>query len=406
MPYTYVTDSGVIVPDTSTTLSEVQQEYRNALGQDLNLDPNTPQGQLITAEVGARNGVLRNNAALANQLNPNQATGLHLRSIGQLMGITDTPVARSVCLDCTITGAPNTLFPAGSRATTSDGASFLSISDIMLNAAGAGTVNFQSELPGPFVVPVDGLTPAQPIPGWSRVRNPTAAIVGSVSMTDYEYRVFRVNSLARQSNNAARSMVSKLSGVPGVRSLVVRENDDGAAQTIQGVAMERNSMWVCVNDDGGISSEIAAVMLSCKPPGCKLTHSTNSRGTPVTVDQIDEVTGQVYPMRFVRSVPRNVWVRLYVRNNATMSDLPNSVVNAVLDYAAGRTDSDPGLVVGAPVSPYTIAGSVVSQIPGTFVRLCEVSTNGTTWQTAQIDVGIWERAVLPRGNISVIVERV
>lgn len=404
MPYAYITDTGVVVPDTSVTLAEVQVEYRNALGQDLNLDPNTPQGQLITAEVGARNSVLRNNADLANQLNPNRATGVHLRDIGQLMGINDTPIVRSVCLGCIVTGNPGSLFPVGSRAVNGDGAAFLSINDIILDGTGKGTVNFQSEFPGAIEAPANTLQPAQPIPGWSEVRNPTDAIVGSDSMSDYQFRVYRQNALARQSNNAARSIHSKVSEVFGVRSVLVRENDDSTAQTIDGVAMEPNSVWICVNDDGGLSTDIAAAILTAKPPGCKLTLSTNASGTPETIPVIDEITGQLYTMRFVRSIPLNVYVRLYVRNNGNMSNLNAAVVDAVLDYAAGNIDNEQGLVVGADVSPFTISGSVVSEIPGTFVRLCEVSTDGATWQTTQIDIAAWQRAVLPRGNITVIVE--
>lgn len=404
MPYNYITDTGVIVPDTSVTLAEVQSEFRAALGQDLNLDPNTPQGQLITAEVGARNSVLRNNAELANQLNPNRATGVHLRDIGQLMGINDTPVVRSVCLNCVVTGSPNTLFPVGSRAVNRDGAAFLSIQDIILDGQGKGTVNFQSELPGAIQAPVNSLIPAQPVPGWSEVRNPTDAIVGSDSMTDYQFRVYRQNALARQSNNAARSLHSKISEVFGVRSVLVRENDESTAAVIDGVQMEPNSVWVCVNDDGGLSSDIARAMLRAKPPGCKLTHSLNGSGTPETIPVIDEITGQQYTMRFTRSIPLPVYLRMYVRSNGNMSNLNASVVDAVLDYAAGNIDNEQGLVVGADVSPFTISGSVVSEIPGTFVRLCEVSLDNQSWQTTQIDVAAWQRATLPRGNITVIVE--
>lgn len=404
MAYTYITDSGTILPDTSTTLARVQQEFRDALGQDLNLDPNTPQGQLITAETMARNDVLRNNAALANQLNPNQATGIHLRSIGALMGLEDTPLARSVCLACVVTGAPNTLFPAGSRATNRDGANFLSMTDILLDSTGRGTVNFQCADPGAIEVPVDGLTPAQPVPGWSRVMNPTPAIVGSTRMTNYQYRVFRQNALANQSQNAARSIQSKLSLVPGIRSVLVRENDESTAQTIDGVGMEPNSVWICVNDDGGLASDIASTLMDCKPPGCKLSLSTNGSGVPVTTSHLDPITGQVYTLRYTRSVPKMVYLRITVRNSANMSDLVTSVANAVLAYAAGETDNEAGLVVGADVSPFTISGAVVAQIPGTTVPLCEVSSDGVNWQTTQIEIKAWERAVLPRGNIEIKVE--
>jgi hypothetical protein len=404
MAYTYITDTGVIVPDTSVVLSEVQAEYRAALGQDLNLDPNTPQGQLMTAEVTGRTGLIRNNANLANQLNPNQATGVHLRSIGQLMGINDTPISRSVCLDCQIVGAPNSLFPAGSRAKNANGADFLSMIDILLDAEGKGTVSFQAASAGAIEAPVGTLTPAQPIPGWSSVNNPAAAIVGSDRMTDYEYRVYRQNALANQSQNATRSIYSKLSQLGGIRSLVVRENDEDEIMPVDGVVLEPHSVWVCINDNGGVDSEIATTLMLAKPPGCKLSNSLNSAGTPTVMDVLDEVSGQQYTMRWNRSFPRTVFTRLFVRNNSNMADLVTSVADAVIEYSEGRTNNEAGLVVGAPVSPFTIAGSVMSQLPGLFVRLCEVSTDGITWVPTQIDMALWERAVLPRGNILVTVE--
>ena len=79
--YQYIDTTGVIVPDTATIQSEVEGEYKAVFGQDLVVTPNTPQGVLITAEVAARSNVVRNNAALANQINPNLAGGVFLDAI-------------------------------------------------------------------------------------------------------------------------------------------------------------------------------------------------------------------------------------------------------------------------------------------------------------------------------------
>lgn len=404
MAYEYIVDKGTIVPNTSTTLGEVQTEYKNALGQDLNLDPNTPQGQLITAEVLARNGVIRNNVQLANQLNPNQATGTFLRAIGGLMGINDTPMSRSVCLGVEITGAPLTLFPSGAVATNPDGAEFISIDPIMLDASGEGVVNFQAVQVGPIEALAHTLQPAQAIPGWSRADNPTDATLGSAALTDYQFRIFRQQALANQANNSVAATYSKLAFVPGVKSVTVRDNDASTAQTVDGVAMEANSLWVCVNDDGGLDTDIAQVLLACKAPGCKWSLSTNASGSPRTVAVVEPNSGQTYTVKFVRSIPVPVFTRIYVKNVSTMADLSTAVVNAILAYVAGQTENDPGLVVGADVSPFEISGAVIKQIPGTYVRLCEVSVDGITWTTTPVDIQLWQRALLPRGNINVVVE--
>ena len=61
--YEYLVPQGIIVPDTSATLAEVQDEWQAALGADLIVTPDTPQGVMINAEALARNNVINNNAA-------------------------------------------------------------------------------------------------------------------------------------------------------------------------------------------------------------------------------------------------------------------------------------------------------------------------------------------------------
>jgi len=74
--YDFVSDTGVIIPDTEVLKEEVQQEYLDVFGEDLNLSDETPEGILISAETSSRTGVATNNAVLANQINPNLAGGL------------------------------------------------------------------------------------------------------------------------------------------------------------------------------------------------------------------------------------------------------------------------------------------------------------------------------------------
>ena len=69
--YNYINTTGLIVPDSSEILTEVQNEYVAAFGADLQVNnPNSPQGLLINAETQARIAVANNNATLANQINP------------------------------------------------------------------------------------------------------------------------------------------------------------------------------------------------------------------------------------------------------------------------------------------------------------------------------------------------
>src|ERR1700748_2899361 len=105
--YNFIIESGVIVPDTSELLSEVQQEYKDVFGEDLNVNPETPQGILINAEALSRGSVADNNAALANQINPNIAGGVFLDAICALTGLIRTPDTASTVL-AQVTGVAGT----------------------------------------------------------------------------------------------------------------------------------------------------------------------------------------------------------------------------------------------------------------------------------------------------------
>ena len=110
-PINYLTQTGIVVPDVSDILAEVQGEYVSVFGSDMSTDPSTPQGVLITAEALARTQVVQNNAALANQINPNVAGGTFLDAIMALTGVQRTPQSQTVVTNVTVTGVVGTVDP-------------------------------------------------------------------------------------------------------------------------------------------------------------------------------------------------------------------------------------------------------------------------------------------------------
>ncbi len=114
--YNYIVSTGVIVPDTASLRSEVEAEYKSVFGADLPVTPETPQGVLITAEVESRDGMVRNNAELANQINPDIAGGVWLDAIWALTRGKRRGATRSRLSGVVFSGIPGTIIPAGSLA--------------------------------------------------------------------------------------------------------------------------------------------------------------------------------------------------------------------------------------------------------------------------------------------------
>lgn len=101
---TYITSSGVIVPNTDNVISELQTEWTNQFGAQLSLDSSTPQGRIIETQAMVRKGTLGACAMVANQLNPNQAFGIFLDAHGAFFGVNRPSGRNSEILNVLLTG--------------------------------------------------------------------------------------------------------------------------------------------------------------------------------------------------------------------------------------------------------------------------------------------------------------
>lgn len=394
--YEYLDTTGVIVPDTATVQTEVENEYKAVFGQDLVTTPNTPQGVLITAEVTARANVLRNNATVANQINPNLAGGVFLDAIWALTGGQRLGATFSTIPGVHLIGLAGTLVPAGSQASLSDGTLFASVSDVTLDGGGNGYVEFQAVEAGPVAANAGALTQiVTAVLGWDQVTNPNPATIGRSEESDLASRLRRKNTLSLQNVALPDAITSGLYDTPNVRSLTFRENYTNAAATIDGVYLVANSVWACV--DGGTDADIAATLLANKSLGA------NWNGA-VTVNVTDPASGQIYPVKFDRPTEKPVKARVTVRNISSVADIPFIVRQAIVDYAAGLQEGEQGFVVGAGVSSFELAGAINRQAPGLYVQNCEISfLSPTSWVVGELAIALNEIASIISANIEVIV---
>lgn len=83
--YRYVSETGLIVPDTSEIKNDVENEWRTQFGNDIDLTESTVQGRIIDLETKARMNTIGLCALVANQINIDYATGQYLDAIGSFM---------------------------------------------------------------------------------------------------------------------------------------------------------------------------------------------------------------------------------------------------------------------------------------------------------------------------------
>lgn len=394
--YQYLTETGVILPDTAETLEVVRNEFRTAFGNDLDVSAETPQGVLITGEVLARDAFLRNNADVANQINPNIAGGVFLDAIWGITGGQRFKATPTFVRNVTLAGVPSTIIPSGAIASVGpSGAQFQLISPVVLANDGTGLGNFQSVDLGAIAVNVSELNQiVTGVLGWETVSNPYAGDTGQPEESDIAARIRRRVTLALQGVALSEAIVSGVNALPAVRSMAFRENPTSAPVVIDGQNLVAHSVFVCV--DGGLDTDIGLMLLRKKSSGAAWNGNT-------TVQVTEPYSGQVYDVKFSRPDEVLVYMQVYVRAGAPYADVPTTVRDAILAYADGEQEGEDGFVVGGDVSAFEIAGAVNRAAAPIYVTNLLLSTDGITYSTTTIPITIGQIATTLAGNIGVTV---
>ena len=396
--YNYVESSGLVVPDTADTRQNVISEFRQIFGDDFITDAETPEGQWIDAETTSRQSVARNNAAVANQINPDLAGGPFFDAIWALTGGTRTSATRSTLM-ATITGTAGTLIPARSVARTTSGEEFRTTTGRVIPSAGTLTdVEFESINTGPIEAGAATLTTiVSNVLGWETVTNPMAATLGRSTQSDANARNERRATLALQGRALTEAIISNLNQVEGVRSLQFRENVINMTQTIDGISLVSHSIWVAV--EGGTNMAIASTLLRTKTAGANWNGSTSVMVT-------DEFSGQSYTVKFDRPAMVNMLIRVTIQGTSPVEDPGQAIRESIQRYARGDIDGEDGFTVGTDVSPFEISAAVNVENPSLFITKVEVArkVDSPTYSTDTFTIAINQIAAIEAlSDITVVI---
>jgi hypothetical protein len=393
--YEYVVATGLIVPDTATILEEVKDEWREAYGADVILEPETSQGVIVVQDTEIRDATVRNNVAVANQINPDYSGGPFLDAVWALTRGSRKGATRSTIAGVILGGQTGTSVLAGSVAVvTASGARFFTTTSVVIGAVtpGQATVDFIAEEYGPIGVIAGGLNAvASGVLGWETVTNPNPAVAGKLDESDVAGRRRRRLTLALQSIAMPEAIISGLYAIEEVDSLQFRENIAPTTQVIDGISLVAHSIWVCVR--GGSDVQIAQSLLETKGIG-------GGYNGAVSLSVVEPSSGQTYVIKFDRPTLITLFVRITAKFNNT--DGATIIPNAVMAYATGEIEGDAGLIVGASVSPWEFAGAINQVEPRIKVTKVELSTDGITWNSNVLAVALNQQADLTLARVLVV----
>tara|TARA_R110000851_G_scaffold60415_5_gene139470 strand:- start:2284 stop:3468 length:1185 start_codon:yes stop_codon:yes gene_type:complete len=392
MSYNYITSNGVIVPNTSTIKKEVEAEWRLIAGEDATIDPSSFEGRLIDSITNERISVARNNSDLANQLNPNMANGSFVDAHLSLIG-GDRDGEEQSTVELILTGIVGTNILLGSFVEDDNQQLWYLVSTAQIGVTNTVTASFRSVNYGPIPAAIGEITKIiSGVVGWETVNNAVAAVNGKLKQNDVSAKRQRRSELGANTRSVAESVIAAVFKLEGVAGIQFRENNTSATAVIDGVTLVEHSSWLCV--DGGVTSEIVPLYYNNR-------WGTAFNGS-VTYQYTDPVSGQIVDVLIERPTEKAIKCSIEARITQSQNAIAD-VEQAILDYAVGLVEGEPGFALGLDASPFEVASAVNAQLPNVFVKKCQLGLVGGAFSTDTIINEIYEKATITRGEIAVVI---
>lgn len=350
---------GFVIPSTQEVLDGVQADINSAFGGGLNPSLETPQGQLASSEAAV---VLNTDADflfLTQMFDPAFAFGRYQDALARIYFISRNP-AQPTTVQCLCTGLEGVVIPQGALAVATDGNQYVCAQQGVIPVSGQVTLPFDCIIPGPIPCAAGTLNQIyQAIPGWDAITNPSAGVLGNDVESRAAFEARRAASVAHNSIGSLPSVLGAVLTVPGVIDAFVTENVSNSPQTIGGVSLLPNSLYVAAA--GGEPEDVATAIWSKKSPGCGYNGNTS-------VVVLDKSPGYVppYPAYSVSyQIPNPLRIIFAVNINQSSLVPANAttlVQNAIIGAFAGL-DGGPRAKIGAGVfasrfyAPISLLGS-------------------------------------------------
>lgn len=401
--YDYITGQGVIVPDTSVILADIQNEFKSVFGEDLDLSATTPQGRLIEMFQRNRTFCIQICALVSNMLNLNRASGFVLDDLGSLFLIERHPATHTTTT-VILSGVAGTIIPAGTRLQTTDGEIFENTQQYVIGENGSVTTMYQAQKTGEIPCMADTLTIIlDRINGLESATNPSAPVLGQDLENDTDFRYRIKNSLNINSIAIISAIKSNLEAIPSVTDTYCYDNYEGQQVIVDGVKIPAHSILACV--EGGSNLDIATVLYKKKTAGTGyIKASNNTSFNVIEQNVIDESYGTVYKVTFMRPVESSIDINITVsRQDYSGADLEDKVKDAVIQWYNGDVDGVDGIRIGKAVSPFEISAAISDVIPDIFITEVALAAHGQTPEATTLTFGYVHKATVDRTNITVTV---
>ena len=215
-----LTETGIVIESFDAILSKLEQGFRAIYGQNINLNADTPDGQMIGLLAQMRMDFEELAQTVYNQLDPDAATGAWLEQRVAYAGLMRRAASYSYLRSVILTGEPYTQLYAGVMVSDPNKTRWVLVSDVQLDSNGSTRADFRSEQLGSYNLGKNTpLTIETVTLGLQRATTFENAEVGEDEETDQQLRERFWVSRTKNATNSAEAIAAKIRALPDVKQV-------------------------------------------------------------------------------------------------------------------------------------------------------------------------------------------
>lgn len=393
MTQNYIGVNGLITQNLSEIQTNLTEQYKNIYGNDINVEQNSPDGQLINIEAQQKKDVLDLITQIWNNLDPDYVYGLPQQTLYKLNGLEIKKYTYSYCyveitatqaltlqgLDDNIENADGTGYTVYDK----NGNRWILAETQQITTAGTYTFNFRAaELGDIMALPNTIIYMETVLRGISSVNNTANNYVtGQTGETTAQFRLRRQKSMAVPSQGFKEAVESQMLALTNVQQCKCYEND--LDYTVNDIPP--HTFWVIV--EGGTSQEIGQVIYANKPPGIPMKGNISV--------QIQRPTGDLVTVYYDIATAVNLYVRATIKNLSIYELDTAYIINQLttMEFDIQQT-----------VTTMAISNNISNTISDTgAVYDIEISKDGITWAEYLIPERLNEYFTISAENVNIMV---
>lgn len=306
MTNNYVDENGLHVETLQEIIDSLEESFQTIYGSDVNLEPNSPDAQMIAIFAQAKVDTLDALSQVYSSFNPDTAVGSALDQRCAINGVIRRGATYTRTYVTVTASSPVTIYGLDTQPTNpftvadTTGNKF-DLENTTTLSVGSNVLTFRAKESGLVATTIGTITTIVTITlGVSSVSNASSAIItGAEEETDSELRLRRQASVSLPSQGFLEGLTGSIKAIDDVSDAIVYEN---TTDTTDGNGVPPHSIWAII--DGGTDEDIADVIYQKRNAGCGM------KGDETVY--ITQVNGTTFPVLFDRPLYDDLYISLTV----------------------------------------------------------------------------------------------